>query len=331
MWKDLRGVRQRTRGLLRELSSRTKPLSAALRARQSPDVRRVAGRFALGLVVLLAMLSLWPDSTMPVRFVVGYQSIEALEETRIWDRVDMPPEGPEEDMYPAFEANKRKLMERPIPEEAQFLWDSCLDEAKRKVAERPVTEAVMDEIYGKGNWTALPCFCHVQACGKKRRIDNAKAQLSNAATRYRERFRLASAFAPALAAKALYAAALELGLPPAAVASLLTLESGGEDMPDAFRSIPVKPEHRKHNNVMLRHPQKGYLRFVQALAALFGQGSAFFNFERWSAFLEAVPRRLLSLLWAMYVDDGQLTEPSASKGAGQELIHALFKEIGAGL
>ncbi len=82
---------------------------------------------------------------------------------------------------------------------------------------------------------------------------------------------------------------------------------------------------------MVRHPQTRALRFIRALASLFGQGSAFFNFARWSAFLEAAPRRLLFLLCTMYVDDGQLTDLAAAKGSGQQLIHDFFEEIGAGL
>ena len=137
----------------------------------------------------------------------------------------------------------------------RFLWDSCLEEHAKDVVERPVAKHVMDAVFGAGTWTALPCLCHIQACGKKRRIDNAKAQLANAATRYVERFRLASAFAPAIAARALQQAASELTLSSADEEKLLHLESGGEDMPDAFRSIPIQRSHRKHDNVMLRHPQ----------------------------------------------------------------------------
>ncbi len=69
---------------------------------------------------------------------------------------------------------------------------------------------------------------------------------------------------------------------------------------------------------------------MRVLAALFGQGSAFFNFERWSAFLEAAPRRLLWILWTMYVD-GQITDLREARGTGQEVIHVFFEENGAGL
>ena len=85
----------------------------------------------------------------------------------------------------------------------------------------------MDAYFGAGRYTAVPCFCHIQACGKKRRIDNAKAQRANAATRYTEKFRLANAFAPATGALALQQAARRLGLSEAMKVMLLHLESGG--------------------------------------------------------------------------------------------------------
>ena len=56
-----------------------------------------------------------------------------------------------------------------------------------------------------------------------------------------------------------------------------------------------------------------------------------FGFARWSAFLEAAPRRLIMLLWAMYVDDGRLIDLASAKGAGQKLIATFFEELGTPL
>ncbi len=129
-------------------------------------------------------------------------------------------------------------------------YTGAREEHEQDVAERPVIQRVMDAVCGAGNWTALPGFCHIQVCGKQRRIGNAKARLANAATRYVERFRLASAFAPAIAARALQQAASELDLSSTDAGKLLYLELGGEDMPDAFSSIPIQQSHRKQNTVM---------------------------------------------------------------------------------
>ena len=205
-------------------------------------MKQVAGKLAIGLVVAVVLLTLWPDATMPRRFITGYQSVRALEESRIWDPVELAPEEPVETMYEMFQENLVLEGQRAMPEEAQFLWDSCMAEVEAKVAHKPVSKAVMDQVFGRGRYTALPYFVVVQACGKKRRIDNAKAQGANAATRYTEKFGLANAFAPAAGARALRRAVYKLGLDDETAELVLHLESGGEDMPDAFRSIPIVPE-----------------------------------------------------------------------------------------
>ena len=82
---------------------------------------------------------------------------------------------------------------------------------------------------------------------------------------------------------------------------------------------------------MLRHWRTKVLWYIRMLACLFGGGSSVFNFGRWSAYLEAIPRRLLDLLWPMYVDDGQITDLQAAKGEGQVAVEEFFELSGAGM
>ena len=328
---SLRDVRQSIAGLIRELASRTIPLSTRLRQAQLGHVRQVAGKLALGFITVCVLLMLWPDAKMPGRFISGFQGISTLEETRLWAPVDLPEPETEEWLFQQYPANRDAFLHSPLSEDAQFLWDSCVKEQVKNVGLRPVPEQVLIDKYGRGGYTAIPCFVHTQASGKQRRIDNAKRSGDNKATRYSEKFRLPNAFAPALSARMLLEAGMRQKLPPELIWRLLDLESGGEDLPDAFRSIPSEKSYLKHNIVMVKHPRTGALRFVQMLAALFGQGASVFGFERWSAFLAAAPRRLLWLLWVMYVDDGSLTEPAAAKGSGQALTHAFFHAVGTGL
>ena len=67
------------------------------------------------------------------------------------------------------------------------------------------------------------------------------------------------------------------------------------------------------------------------VAALFGNGSSVYAYARLSYFLEAAQRRLIALLWIMYVDDGQLTEPCESGQAGQTLVQVFFEYMGMSL
>ena len=195
------------------------------------------------------------------------------------------------------------------------------------MAASPIALSEMDEKHGAGQWSGLPCFCVTQASGKSRRIDNGKTSHTNKATGYSEKFSMNTAFAPAISAGALGAAVKELGA-QSVLKFIRDLESGGEDIPDAFRTIPSLAAHLRHNIVLATDPSSGKLMAVQVYAALFGEGSSVFGFARWSAFLEAAPRRMLFLLWSMYVDDGRLIDCKSAKGRGQHLVNELFKELG---
>ena len=95
----------------------------------------------LGLVVVMVLLMVWPDTLMPSRFAAGCRGIGALEETRIWDAVDLPDPEPEEQFFEQCESNKRRVMSIPVSEEAQFLWDSGRKEFENgvgtKLTQRP--------------------------------------------------------------------------------------------------------------------------------------------------------------------------------------------------
>ena len=93
------------------------------------------------------------------------------------------------------------MLRRPLDEEADFLWQSCLDESLKEVGAKPVPQEVLDERYGVDQWSCAPCFCVTQASGKKRRIDNAKKALHMLATAYTEVFTMNSAFTPGLVVK----------------------------------------------------------------------------------------------------------------------------------
>ena len=328
--EDPRGARQQLRGLVKELAQRTRPLSVRLRDWQPWHVKRVAGKLQLGFIVVVCLLTLWGDGKMPGRCISGFQGGNKLEETWLWELRDEPEPLPEAEVFAAYACNRDELMRRPIEKEAQFLSDSCEKEVGKEVALRGVPESALVAKYGKRQFSAIPCFVAVQACGKKRRIDNAKKSKDNQATQYTEKFRLANAYAPALSAKMLFQAGRRLGLSEAQVWRLLDLESGGEDLPDAFRSIQVSVEFLRRNIVMLRHPLTGKLWFYQMLAALFGRGSSVYSFERRSAFrggAQAAPVAALGDVRRRRV----VGRPASAKGAGQALIYEFFDAIGTGL
>ena len=99
-------------------------------------------------------------------------------------------------------------MQKPLDKEAEFLWESCQKEVTKKKCLKPKQHRAMQRHFRQG-YTAIPCFCHTQASGKRRRIDNGKAAWTNEGTQYTKKFRLPHAFAPVVAHRCLLEAADE--------------------------------------------------------------------------------------------------------------------------
>eukprot|EP00971_Amphidinium_carterae_P092853 1838623-Amphidinium_carterae.1 len=100
-------------------------------------------------------------------------------------------------------------------------------------------------------------------------------------------------------------------------------------MPDAYRHVPVHPDHLHTNIVAVQHPNTHQWHFRCVFAMLFGFASAVIQFSRWSSWIEAVSRRLLHVMLSMYVDDASLMDVSTAKGESQALVSTFMTLLGA--
>ncbi len=87
-----------------------------------------------------------------------------------------------------------------------------------------------------------------RASNWKASSNNGLASGHNAATGFAESLELATAAQPVLSVKTLLEEAERLGMPDGALKEQL-LESGGEDMPDVYRWLPIKWDHHRLNIV----------------------------------------------------------------------------------
>ena len=323
----LKDCRRSSAGAIRELSRRCQGLTAALRARQPETVRAVAGRVHVGLIAVLIVLAKWPDRTLARRFISGFLISGVMESTGIYDAVEHDAPASVESLLQGSTAMLKSLDREPFSVDMEFLWKSCEKEVARGWADPPLPREVLDSRFGRGRWAPIPTFVVTQQGGKRRRIDNGRRGGHNATTRFSEKMKMCTALQPAVDARLIAEEASARGMAP----SSLQLLSGGEDMPDAFRSLPVAPEHLALNVAAVRDPSTWEWRFQVAWALLFGFSASVANFDRWSAFLAAVTRRVAWLPWSMYVDDGHLTELAQAGTAGQELGGCVFRELGTPL
>eukprot|EP00971_Amphidinium_carterae_P043868 863289-Amphidinium_carterae.1 len=188
---------QHSLGVLRELSRRCQALTLHLRSYQSPTVQQVAGHIHIALIAVLSMMMQWHDWKLAQRFVTGVHTTGILERTGLHAEIPVQEPLQVDELLRNAPALFSCIQNHRVSDEVEFLHASCLREEQQGWATRLLSREQMDAQFPTG-WSPIPSFCHDQACGKKRRIDDAKAGMQNAATAYTEKFQMCSAFQPCI-------------------------------------------------------------------------------------------------------------------------------------
>ena len=79
--------------------------------------------------------------------------------------------------------------------------------------------------------------------------------------------------------------------------------SGTDDLPNAYRGVPIAPADLDVNVVEAVHPSTLQPWYFVVWAALFGFSASVIQFGRLSSFLQAVCRRMAQVMSSLYVDD----------------------------
>ena len=124
-------------------------------------------------------------------------------------------------------------------DDADALFACAKEDALHNLGSQFFDKKDFDRSWGIGRWRAVPRLAPHQR-GKLRPIDDARRGGHNDATTIREKIVLCNAAQPTLDTRALAEAAARCGLQQELAEH--TLESGGEDMPNAFRTVPCAPE-----------------------------------------------------------------------------------------
>ena len=163
--------------------------------------------------------------------------------------------------------------------------------------------------------------CHSAVLGKQRIIDNAHTGGQSAFSSESNRLVLCSALRPAQHASLAVSA---LGFDRAKeVLQHGSLEGGGEDWPNAYRSCPMSADESRACVVCWHHREWGVPAYQLYTGLLFGLPLAVASFNRYSRFSEALGRRLL------FLDDAHVTDWSSSKGSGQQAFRDLSEIMGS--
>ena len=309
------------------LAARLWPLSQHLLQKQPPTVAAVAGRIHVAFIAAMVVLCAWPDATLPWRYITGFSQEGVLEKTGVLRAVPSTSFVPmemllagAEDTIDKFEAARRR------PEHDEFLLAECVKDSRRGVAGPLCTRAEMDARWGSGRWLPMPRFQITQASGKLRPIGDGRRYEHNEACSYSETLDCPTALQPVVHLRAFARAMADRWgeqwrdqIPGA------TMETGTEDMPDAYRFVPAAPEELRCNVVGVYDPVRRCHLYQEVYGHVFGRSAAVINFHRLQRLLTAVSRRWLQLLLSFYYDDASLQDVSSARGRGQRHLRGLFR------
>ena len=108
----------------------------------------------------------------------------------------------------------------------------------------------------------------------------------------------------------------------------LRLRIGTDDLPDAYRGLPVLPAHQRFSVVAIFVPNTGW-RFTLLWGLAFGLESAVVAFNRFPQLGIAISRRCTLALTAAYFDDELAVEAVADADVSQAGLRLTFRLMGA--
>ena len=318
-----REQRSKFKGILQELARRTAPLHTHMK-RQATANRVKLIDIHVGFVLAVMFIIGWKDHELPSRLLMGHAVVGPIPATGVFESkttdeqvmtvAELVSKSHRADVIAAFQ-------QKPVSEHRQFIVDSCVKEAERGWASGFLTESEVDLMFPDG-WCPTPAFVHEQSCGKLRRIDDAKAGGGNSTTTYAEQIRMTTAMQPAVYAR------LAMSIADSQSTDFLDdeLQHGNEDQPDAYRGLPVAQKNLCCNIVMLRGADMAVM-FQVVYALLFGFKSSVMHYLSWAEFQQAFARRLLVLMWSIYVDSN-VVDFKSNRGSAQEFGRFAFGLLG---
>ena len=321
----LREVRRRTGRWLQELSRRMWPIAYHLQAYQPPPVRSATRGRHIALIGLIMLITGWPDTTFVANLIYGFPA------------VGFSPHVPVYKAQPAHYIPDASIYQDALPEAARIIQSLRPGEHDTAIVQAGEEDQAKGFCGPPMTWAQL-CqelpqfrlirrFCIQQPSGKLRVIDDAADGGQSALSSDANKLDLCTSIQPGLHVQLLWQAASS----SAHASELLQagVWSGVEDLPNAYRYVPMKPTHSNMAVVAYYDHHVGGPRFRQYYGSLFGLPNAVCSFNRFPRFFQAACRRLAYCVTSMYFDDLTIQDLGIMGGTGQAFVNELARCLGS--
>ena len=211
-------------------------------------------------------------------------------------------------------ANVRKC---EVTENTQKVWDATMEDVAEGVTLGPFfSKEEVSKIVGTP-WIPTQRFEVVQK-NKVRGVDSATINGINVATKITEKLDLPSTDTNVAAIRWLRS---QVGQ--------RSLEGWVLDERKAYRQVPIDPAHRKWSVISLREPSSGRVSFFVMIGHSFGLVSAVYNYNRRSALITDILRRVFAVAAFNFYDDKYGFEPSETIDSAFTAAQAVHLWLGA--
>ena len=144
------------------------------------------------------------------------------------------------------------------PRHAEDILEQTRAEQAKGFCSQLMSRTAVDGLFGRGNWRPLERFQVVQADNKRRMIDNARRTQHNSHTSMSETIFTVSIDFVASVAASLARRLCGQDADPCQALPWLRLRIGTDDLPDAYRGLPVLPAHQRFSVVAIFVPNVGW-------------------------------------------------------------------------
>lgn len=315
------------RHLLTTVARAVRPLEEALTVWRVESSRRVAADKRPGFLAAMTILLRWPDVYQAQNLVRGYPIVGHIAATGVFRTVEPRDIQALDDWLEQADAVVDALVRARPPKHAEDILQQTRAEQAKGFCSPFYSRSALDSMFGKGRWRPLERFQIVQADQKKRMIDNCRRTEHNSHTSMAETIFTVSVDFVASVASSL---ARRLVSPSSSLCALdwLRLRLGSDDLPDAYRGLPVLPAHQPFSVVAIYVPSVGW-RFTVLWGLAFGLESAVVAFNRFPQVGIAISRRCCLALTAAYFDDELAVEAIADSDVSQQGLRLVFQLLGA--
>ena len=316
---------QRQRDVVRALRRALEPLDQALWPFRSESSQRVASSKSPAFAACMVSLLRWPDRDIGMSLVRGFSIVGEISSSGLFRPVPVKETPPTLQQWLSAEAAEsvEAIIRSPPPKMHQEILAVTLDEISKGFCSPLKTKAEMDDIFGVAQWRPLERFVLNQH-GKMRVIDNARKTHHNAHASLAETIWTSSVdFVPAVIRDILSALC-----PQGPAPEWLRFRVGTEDLPDAYRGLPVSTEHLAVSVASVFVPGEGW-RFTVLWDLAYGLEAAVVAFNRFPCLGIAVARRCCSAFASAYFDDQLALEAVSTSDLSRQGILCSFTCMGA--